>query len=326
MGAIDKAAEDAAKKKADQTPVQAALSNLQAGLGKPPAPGDSGPGGTAPVAPKPIPPADTRARDPNAIYLDPSGKVQSDPFGKVNPDLVLTPPAEPIKPKINPVPAAVGISGPEERVPAVTAAGPDLAQPVQPSADYLAANLGNPVMAANPAEAQEQQKAHEIIQEAKADPKIGDKLLQLAQDTGRSILELVQGFAKGYSGSDIPLASQVRQEQAAVKEQQQNAAEQAQKERDFQIARDKADQDFQMRIQQIQSDYQDRRFSATTKAEKDAAEAKRQADAVEAQKDRDTQLKIAGMQTTFQQQGRTLTREGGLSDALAQIAKSLQGQ
>lgn len=158
-----------------------------------------------------------------------------------------------------------------------------------------------------------------VVEEIKADPKIGEQILQLAKDTGRTILEVVQGFAKGYSGSDIPLISQVRQEREKLKQQQQFAAEQTEKEREFAIQRDKVNQDFQMNIAQIQENWRNKQFAATTQAEKEAADRERDFQAQEAQKNRNTQLDIAKMQTTFAQEGRGMTRKQQMDETVKGI-------
>lgn len=163
-------------------------------------------------------------------------------------------------------------------------------------------------------------KAEEIAQEVKKDPKIGEKLLQMAKDTGKSLLELVQGFAVGYSGSNIPLAAQVKEAEKQLKSQQDAAAAESEKQREWQAAQMKADQDFQMRVSQINQDWQDKRFAAATEADRQAADAQRAHQSAEAQKDRDSALQIAREQLAATINQRTQTRSGGLSEALAKIA------
>lgn len=112
-----------------------------------------------------------------------------------------------------------------------------------------------------------------VAQEIKKDPGIGQQLLDLAKNTGRGIGELVQGFAAGYSRSDIPLASQVRQA-----EKMQKLTIDAQKERQI------ADQQFQENLAKIQNKYVNDRFQASSAQE-----------VAEAQKNRDAQAKQAGL-------------------------------
>ncbi len=200
-------------------------------------------------------------------------------------------------------------------LPPVDAAGP------KPETEPMKPLIGPGGVITAPPSSEEQ---NAVIEEIKKEPSIGDQILQLAKDTGRSVLELIQGFAKGYSGSDIPLASQVRQAEKMVKGQQQATAEQAQKDRDFQAARDRANQDFQMQISKIQQDYENRRFAATTQAERDAADRQRDFEGKQAQQNRDAQLKIATMQTTFSQQGRQMSREQQAADAIKSAIAGLK--
>lgn len=159
-------------------------------------------------------------------------------------------------------------------------------------------------------------KAQEAVQQLQKDPKLGDQFLQLAKDTGKSILELVQGFALGMARSDKPLASEVRQAQK-MKELDIEAQKQ----------RQVADQQFQQNLAKIQNDYIDRRFQATSA--QDLAEAVKERDfkTQEAVKDRQARLTEAQVQrtpTNWEQMQYGYLRQGGLKQALAQIAESLK--
>jgi hypothetical protein len=239
-------------------------------------------------------PPKTIERDPNQITIKTVGdksEIVPYPFGVKNPELVLkAPEAKPVK-----VPEPTEVTKtetPVKEVESVNAQGPEAITGREPSERNL---TGAETPAAKAA------------QEIKKDPSVGEKLLQLAKDTGRTVIELIQGFAKGASGSDIPLASQVRQAEKQIKAEQE-----------AQAIRQKADQDFQMRLLQIQQDYFDRKFAATTAAEKQAAELKAQQDAEEARKNRASAEKIAGAR-------QATTREGGLSGAMQDVVKALGG-
>jgi hypothetical protein len=238
--------------------------------------------------------------------------------------LALNPSNVQVLPAKTPEAAAAAAMAPVA-MPAIEKAAP-VAMAVQP---VKAIDQASPqaVPAPSPAEAKDAQvatKAAEMATQAKEEPKIGQKLLELAKNAGVGLLELIQGFAKGYSGSDLPLASQIREQEKLLKSQQTATAEQQQKALDFQAAQAKADQDFQMRLGNIQQDYQNRMFAATTKKEKDAADQQRAFEQQEAQKEREKDLQIAKMETTFSQQGRQMTRQ---EQAAAAIKSALaQGQ
>ncbi len=203
-------------------------------------------------------------------------------------------------------------------LPAVEKAAPVAMEPQKvPAVDQKGSETQTVATPAAEKDAQTDAKAVEIVQQAKAEPKIGQQLLELAKNAGVGLLELIQGFAKGYSGSDLPLASQIREQEKLLKSQQDATAEQAEKERAFQAVRDKAEQDFQMRISQIQMDYENRRFAATTQAEREAADRQRAFEQQEAQKDRDTTLKVAEMETTEKKAAKA-------QDKKADVAKIMQ--
>lgn len=253
--------------------------------------------------------ANSKAANANAIMKDPdlSQSVISEKTGAQMP--FITPPEKtpPPPPPVDEIRPPVG----------------NQPEPVHLATTDLPAMGGvPPVTGPGVPTAEDTSAQNAVVEEVKANPKIGEQMLQLAKDTGRSILEIIQGFAKGYSGSDIPLASQVREERNKVKQAQAATAEQAQKDRDFQIARDKANQDFQMAIEQIQNNWKDRQFVASTEAEQKAADQQREFEAQEAKKNRDTTLAVAnvGKTPSVNQQ------QEGLSGAYAQIAKALSGK
>ncbi len=212
--------------------------------------------------------------------------------------------AVPVPPVPVPAPEAVAPAAiPTQPVKGITAKGPEtVPAPVSPT--------GKSFDEMYP----EQQAAKSIVQQAKDDPAIGDKLLQLAKDTGRSLLELVQGFAKGYSGSDIPLASQVREEEKKAKLQQEHETQINQAQIAASQLEQKTNEDFQQRMIEMQNDYTNRMFAATTQKEKDVVAQGQQFDAGEANKNRSLQLKIAEIMRT----PTMWEQAGGLQQAIAQ--------
>jgi hypothetical protein len=147
------------------------------------------------------------------------------------------------------------------------------------------------------------QEAAAAIQE---DPKIGEKILKMAADTGIGILELIQGFAYGMARSDRPLASEVRQ-----REKEQKTA------LDAQAAAVQAEQDFQMNLARIQDTWQNARFSASTKAERDAADTQRAFLEKQNALDRQNALAVAGERAKA-------VGAGGQADRQAELAKIIQ--
>lgn len=318
MGSIDKKAEDAqakADKALDDAKKQAASESAAAAKKASAVPGtvseEKTGGMNTPSAPSIHDANRSNKKESiaNAIMQDPalSQSAISEKSGAQMPYVDVpkpqeAPPVEPVEPPPGPEP---------KTFPMVTE--PVTAVADKPAETKPVSGPGQVTAEVSPAD------QNAVVEEIKADPKIGEQILQLAKDTGRTILEVVQGFAKGYSGSDIPLISQVRQERERLKQQQQFAAEQTEKEREFAIQRDKVNQDFQMNIAQIQENWRNKQFAATTQAEKEAADRERDFQAQEAQKNRNTQLDIAKMQTTFAQQGRGMTREQQLAAALQDV-------
>jgi hypothetical protein len=153
-----------------------------------------------------------------------------------------------------------------------------------------------------------QAKLEQAISEIQDDPKIGNQLLNLAKDTGKSILELIQGFAYGYAGTDKPLASEVRQAEKMKKMDLEAQRQQRM-----------ADEQFQMTLAQLQNDWMQRRFQATTSEEKAAADKEYDFKKSEAAKDRSSTERVAGLRQTEQ-------KKSGKEQAKQQILDILRGK
>jgi len=158
------------------------------------------------------------------------------------------------------------------------------------------------------------QDAKAIASDIKADPNVGQQLLQFAKNAGVSVLEAIQGFAKGYSGSNIPLQSQVREAEKLA-----TMPIEAEKQRQI------AEQQFQSDLARIQNEWTQKRFEASTKQEKDLAQQKMQQEVTEAAKDRAARLEEAKIQrtpTNWEQMQYGNTRMAQLRSIIAQ---ALQG-
>jgi len=173
---------------------------------------------------------------------------------------------------------------------------------------------------------QQNQATLAVAEQIKKEPKIGEKLLKLAKMTGKGILELIQGFAAGYSGSNIPLESQIRREEKAAKDKLDAAKASEEAQRTFQTEMAKAEQDFNMRIAQLQDEWQNRRLAATTEAEKQAADEQRTFAAQEAQKDRDASMREAQLAAGARAAASGQDAQGDLQKIIANIVAQLKGQ